>query len=76
MNNVEKLIFQVSTSQSIIVIEKNDKGVGGGRGDLPSPQPNNYIYYNNKLLKIDDIAYGFCPLNFNYASFYFYFSMA
>jgi hypothetical protein len=49
VNNVEKLIFQVFASQSIILIEKNDKGGGGGRGDLPSPQPNNYIYYNNKL---------------------------
>jgi hypothetical protein len=49
VNNVEKLIFQVSTSQSIILIEKNDKGGGGEKGDLPSPQPNNCIYYNNKL---------------------------
>jgi len=49
VNNVEKLIFQMFASHSIISIEKIDKGGRGGRGDLPNPQPNNYIYYNNKL---------------------------
>jgi hypothetical protein len=56
---------------------KNNKGgrIGGGLV-LLGPQPNNCIYYNKKLSKIEDIAYGFCLLYINSTSFCFYFSMA
>jgi hypothetical protein len=72
MNNVEKLIFQVSIGQWKISIQKNNKGgrIGGGLV-LPSPQPNNFIYYNKKLSKTKDIAYGFFLLYINYTSICF-----
>jgi hypothetical protein len=76
VNNAEKLIFQVSIDQWKISIEKNNKGgkIGGGLV-LLSPQPNNCIYYNKNISKIEDIACGFCLLYTNSTSFCFYFSM-
>jgi len=53
--NIDKnLIFQMSTCQWRILIEKITKWGGWGEGGacLPDPQLDNFIYYSNKLSKI------------------------